>query len=160
MPPSLSSKLRDFRRTLRSKFKANLIIDTDHLKSIAKHMPKTSAELCNLGVPVEVVDAYGDKILEITAQHSRDQEAFNDCVQEIKAFTRGGDPGMECLKRVYTQIIKHFGMENETEEVFEACDIYIDTYTGKNSLKRKRGSAGSEYYFGNQSHPPSSQEHN
>lgn len=158
MPPSLSSKLRDFRRNLRSKFKANLIFDADHLKSIARHMPKNSAELSNLGVPIGVVDAYGDKILEITTQHPRDQEAFNDCVQEINAFTRGGDPGMECLKRVYTQIIKHFGMESEVEEVFEACDIYIDT--GKNSLKRKRGSAGSDYYFGNQSHPPSSQEHN
>ena len=135
MPPSLSSKLRCLRRTLRSKVKPLMLMDFDNIKVIARHMPKTTEHLSSL-IPASFVTAYGEKILEVTMQHERDQEKFEDCVQEINAFLRGGLPGMNRLDRVYMQILKHFDMENEIEEVLDACKIYV--HPEQNRLKRKR----------------------
>jgi hypothetical protein len=136
MSTSLSLKLRDLRRALRSKAaKTAPLFDEDHLKQIAHHMPKTKEELGRL-IPLWCLGAYGDRILEVTANHPRDQAAYEDCILEIGAFVRGGMPGMEVLNRVYPQILKHFEMEDEAEEVFEACKIYLNQT--QNCLKRKR----------------------
>ncbi len=135
MPPSLSTKLRDLRRTLLTRFKSDMLFDHDHLKLIARQMPQSSAELGKC-IPAGLVGAYGDKILEITTTHERNQTMFDDCVLEIGAFCRGGMPGMARLDKVYTQILKHFKMEHETEEIFEACNLYFDI--DRNRLKRKR----------------------
>jgi hypothetical protein len=89
-----------------------------------------------------MVDAYGERILEITAAHERDQADFEECVLEIKAFSRGGLPGMERLDAVYTQILKHFNMEGESEEIFDACSLYFDA--DRNRLKRKRTASAVE----------------
>ena len=133
--PSLSSKLRVLRRTLRSKFKPTMVFDLDHLKLIARHMPKTSAEL-STHIPSHMVTAYGDKILEVTIAHGRDQSRFEECVLEIRAFARGGLPGMDRLDKIYTQVLKHFEMEDETEEIFDACNLFYDI--NRNRLSRKR----------------------
>ena len=135
MPVSLSSKLRDLRRTLRPKFKALLLFDDDHLKLLAHSMPSTKEELSRL-IPACFVSAYGDQILDVTVGHGRDQSAYEECVCEIRAFVRGGTPGMAVLNRVYTQILKHYQMEDDEEEVFEACKVYL--HPVQNRLKRKR----------------------
>jgi hypothetical protein len=135
MPPSLSSKLRDLRRSLKSKVKPFMLFDFDHLKLLARHMPRTGDEMCKL-IPESFVAAYGDKILFVTINHERDQSQFEECVQEINAFLRGGLPGMAVLERVYTQILKHFEMETDMEEVMDACKIYV--HAEQNRLKRKR----------------------
>ena len=135
MALSLSSKLRAFRRTLRPRFKQALIFDSDHLKLISRHMPRTSAEL-NKYIPIEIVGAYGDKIIELVVEHGRDQDRFEDCILEINAFVRGGLPGMDRLDKVFPQILKHFEMEDDMEEIMEACNLYIAP--PQNRLKRKR----------------------
>jgi len=112
-----------------------MLLDFDHIKIIARHMPRTEEELIKL-IPESFVSAYGDKILNITLHHERDQDKFEDCIKEIGAFLRGGLPGMALLERVYTQILKGFGMEHEMEEVLDACRIYI--HAEQNRLKRKR----------------------
>jgi hypothetical protein len=133
MPQSLSSKLRTLRRSLKSKLKPTTVIDSDHIKLIARHMPMTATELCNL-IPASIVASCGDEILKVTVSHARDQDAFEDCVKEIGAFVRGGLPGMDRLNKVYTQIIKHFHMETDVEEIIDACQLYMH----QNRLRRKR----------------------
>ena len=135
MPPSLLSKLRVMRRSLKSEVKPYMLIDFDHLKLVARHMPTTNDELVKL-IPESFVSAYGEKILAVTTQHSRDKERFEDCVEEIKAFARGGLPGMARLELVYTQILKEFDMQDETEEILYACKLYI--HPEQKCLKRKR----------------------
>ncbi len=120
---------------MRSKFKPTMIFNFDEMKLISRHSPLTSADLSKL-IPPSFVDAYGDRILEITASHGRDQALFEDCIMEIDAFTRGGLPGLDRLDKVYTNIIKHFKMEDEVEEIFEACGLFFDT--DRNRLRRKR----------------------
>jgi hypothetical protein len=112
-----------------------LLFDDEHLKLIAHCMPRTTEELGRL-IPTGFVSAYGDQILEIVAGHARDQSAYEDCVCEIRAFVRGGRPGMEVLNRVYPQILKHHQMEDDAEEVMEACKLYY--HQTQNRLKRKR----------------------
>ena len=137
MPLSLSSKLRDLRRRgLKTKNnKPGTLFDSDHIKTIARHMPRTEGELRKL-IPESVMLAYGECIIEVTKAHNRDQGVFEDCVGEINAFTRGGLPGMAVLDRVYKNILKQYGMVDDMEEVFDACKIYL--HTDQNRLKRKR----------------------
>ena len=124
MAQSLSSKLRDLRRSMKSKVASYMLFDFESIKLIARQMPQTKEELNGL-IPESMVSLYGDKILEVTMAHGRDTEKFDDCVSEINAFIRGGLPGMCVLERVYPQILKHFGMQDEMEEVLDACKIYI-----------------------------------
>lgn len=136
MPKSLSSKLRCLRRDLVANRQGkDMCFDLDQLKHIARYMPKTNDDLCSL-IPENVVSACGERILEVTKGHGRDQDKFEDCVKEINAFLRGGLPGMAVLGRVYRNILKWFEMENDMEEVFDTCKIYIHSDT--NQLKRKR----------------------
>lgn len=134
MPVSLSAKLRDLRRTLRPKFSGPVLFDLEQLKLIARHMPRTDEALRAL-IPSHLVDAYGKQILSVTTDHARDPVDFEECVKEIGAFARGGLPGMDCLNRVYTQILKHFKLEDDAEDVLEACKLYMNQET---RLKRKR----------------------
>jgi hypothetical protein len=131
---SLSSKLKILRRSLKSKFKPLQLMDFEHIKLIARHMPRTEEALRKL-IPESFVAAYGNAILETTMAHERDQDKFEDCVTEIDAFLRGGLPGMAVLERVYKNIIKHFGMEDDTEDVLDACKLYV--HTGQQCLRRK-----------------------
>ena len=136
MPVSLSAKLRDLRRELRPKFNGGMLYDHDQLKLIARHMPMNDAALRAL-IPDKMVDAYGKQILGVTTEHTRDQECFEECVKEIGAFTRGGLPGMDRLRRVYTQILKHFKLEDDTDDVLEACKLYMNP-ENRLSLRRMR----------------------
>ena len=145
MPQSLSSKLRALRRTLKSKLKTVLIIDVDHIKLIARHMPRTTAELVVL-IPSSFVSAYGDKILELTLDHGRDQDAFDECVIEIGSFVRGGLPGMDRLNKVYTQILKHYSMEDESEEILDACYLYVHPHQKRLVYKRESSDEPSDTF--------------
>ncbi len=127
---SLSSKLRDFRKGLRKEGNAKVAYDDDQLRSIARHMPKDAASLGRFLSSTQM-DAYGDDMLCIMQAHSRDQAKFEDCILEIGAFARGGLPGMECLNKVYLQILKHYGVKEDMEEVFEELKLYVN-------LKRNR----------------------
>jgi hypothetical protein len=129
---SLSSKLRDFRKGLRKggKNKPGVVFDDDQLRSIARHMPKDPDSLGRFLLSAQM-DAYGDDMLRIMQAHSRDQTKFEDCILEIGAFVRGGLPGMECLNKVYLQILEHFDVQVDMEEVFEELKLYVN-------LKRNR----------------------
>ena len=134
MPVSLSAKLRALRRALRPKFSGAMVFDFDQLKLIARHMPRTDGALRRL-LPAQMVDAYGNLILDVTAEHARDPECFEECVKEIDAFVRGGLPGMDRLNRVFPQLLKHFQLEDDAEDVLEACKLFADQQA---HLKRKR----------------------
>ena len=134
MAPSLSSKLKDLRKTLKPTVKPLMLLTFEHIHLIARHMPISKDSLLKL-IPESFVGLYGDKILEVTVAHERDCGAFDDCVQEIDAFVRGGLPSMEVLNRVYPQILLHFNMGGEMDEVFEACKITLSADQKK--LKRK-----------------------
>jgi hypothetical protein len=101
----------------------------EHIKLIARHMPRTEEALRKL-IPESFVTAYGGAILETTTAHERDQDKFEDCVAEINAFLRGGLPGMAALERVYKTIVKHFGMEDDMEDVLDACKLYVHAEQG------------------------------
>lgn len=133
---SLSSKLRDFRKTLKKKNKHAQAFDDDQLRAIARHMP-TDAESIAKFLSNEQMDAFGEGVLEVTqAYNHRDPDMFEECICEMGAFVRGGLPGMECLARVYTQILKHYQVADNVEEVFEALELFVNPKTGK--LMRKR----------------------
>lgn len=130
---SLSSKLREFRKGLRKggKSKAGVVYDDDQLRSIARHMPRDVDSLRQYLSP-DQMNAYGDDVLNIMQTHSsRDQEKFEECILEIGAFVRGGLPGMECLNKVYLQILQHYDLKDDMEEVFEELKLYVN-------LKRNR----------------------
>jgi len=149
MSHSLTSKLIVLRRSLKRDVKPFMLLDFDHITSIATRMPKTTETLEAL-IPESFVAAYGDKIIEVVTTHERDEDRFDDCVKEIDAFVRGDQPGMMRLNQVYTQIIKHFEMETDMEDVFGACKIYH--HTGRNCLIRKRNvNADDEVEFQNSS---------
>ena len=136
MPVSLSAKLRDLRRALRPKFNGVMLFDVDQLKLIARHMPRTDEALRAL-IPDRLVDAYGKQILGVTTDHTRDPVCFEECIKEIGAFTRGGLPGMDRLNRTYTQILKHFKLEDDMDDVLEACKLYMNP-ENRLSLRRMR----------------------
>jgi hypothetical protein len=126
---SLSSKLKILRRGLKSKFRPLQLMGFEHIQLIARHMPRTEEALRKL-IPESFVTAYGEAILETTIAHERDQDKFEDCIAEIDAFLRGGLPGMVALGRVYKNIIKHFGVEDDTEDVLDACRLYVHAEQG------------------------------
>ena len=133
---SLSSKLRDFRKTLKKKNKDAQAFDDDQLRAVARHMPM-DAESLGKFLSKEQMDAFGEGVLDVTQAYTRrDQDMFEECILEMGAFVRGGLPGMECLNRVYTQILKHYRVADNVEEVFEALELYVNHKTDK--IMRKR----------------------
>ena len=129
---SLSSKLETMCRALEAE--GVVALDSEQVERIARHMPRSESDLSKL-IPDGCVSAYGARILDITIHHERDQERFEDCIQELKAFLRGGMAGVARLRKVYTQILKGFAMENEKDEVLAACDLYVHAEDKK--LRRK-----------------------
>jgi hypothetical protein len=146
MSQSLSSKLRDLRRSLNKKNrpKAGSLFDLDALKLIARYMPRTEDDLRKL-IPDNVMSVCGEQILEVTKVHGRDQDMFEDCVKEIDAFLRGGLPGITVLDRVYKNILKQYEMVIDMEEVFDACKIYL--HSEQNRLRRKRDTDDDDIEF-------------
>ena len=77
-PPSLSSKLRGFRKALKLKknFKKNsncsvVSFDDDQLRSMARFMPVAVDSLSPKHLSSEQIDAFGDGILELMRSHTR-----------------------------------------------------------------------------------------
>ena len=133
---SLSSKLRELRKTLKKK-KVNPTFEDEQLISVARHMPRDEDALSRF-LSLEQVAAYGDDVLSVTQAHtSRDQAKFEDCILEMGAFVRGGIPGMACLDPVYQRILQHFGVAIDMEEVLEALKLYVHTGQNKTTIKRK-----------------------
>ena len=126
---------------MKPKVKPHELLDFDSIKLITRHLPRTEEALRML-IPISFVTAYGERILEVTINHERDQDRFEDCVKEMDAFVRGGVPGMAVLDRVYKSILKQFGMEDEMEEVLDACKIYV--HAERNCLKRRRAAEDDE----------------
>jgi hypothetical protein len=133
---SLSSKLRELRKILK-KNKSNPVFDNEQLIAVARHMPRDDASLARY-LSQQQVEAYGDDVLQVTQAHTRrDQAKFEDCILEMGAFVRGGIPGMARLDSVYPNIIRHFGVMSELEEVLEALKLYVHTGEDKTTIKRK-----------------------
>jgi hypothetical protein len=124
MAPSLASKLKDLRKKLKPTVKPCMLLTFENIRLIARYMPETKDELLKL-IPESFVGLYGDRILDVTVAHERDRDKYDDCVKEIGAFVRGGLPGMEVLNRVYPQILKHFDMEDERDDMFDACKVSL-----------------------------------
>jgi hypothetical protein len=90
---SLSSKLRDFRRTLKKANKNAQTFDDEQLRSIARHMPRDTESLGKYLSQAQI-DAFGGDLLGVTREYTkRDQAKFEECIQEMGAFVRGGLPG-------------------------------------------------------------------
>ena len=112
------------------------MFDDDQLRSIARYMPREMDDLSK-HLSQEQIKLFGDDMLRITLAHtSRDQAKFEECILEIGAFERGGLPGMERLDRVYNMILRHYCVEVDMEEVFEALKLYV--HPTQNKIKRKR----------------------
>lgn len=130
----LSRKLYRFRYTLANK--QQLIFSKEQMDLVTRPMPMDTEDLrTKCGMIETQIKAYGDQLLGITKAHGRNQEKFEECVAEIRAFVRGDMIGMNLLNRVYKNIIKHYDMEPEMHDVLKAAGAYMDTETGK--LKRR-----------------------
>jgi hypothetical protein len=141
---SLSSKLRDFRKTLKKKKNA-VSFDDDQMRAISRHMPRDESSLKPF-LSKEQMFSIGPNILEITQAHtSRDQDKFDECILEMSAFKRGGMPGMECLNKVYPQILRHFHIGDDVDEVLDALDLFVN-YKNNNKLtiKYKKNEEGGD----------------
>jgi hypothetical protein len=103
-------------------------LDGNEMVKMAVSLPKDMESLCAFMTEAQI-KTFGDRVLALTTEHERDQEKFDDCVSEMRAFVRGGEYAMELLGRVYNNIIKHFGMEEEVEEIMAASGVY--EYEGK-----------------------------
>ena len=90
---SLSSKLRDFRKTLKKANKNAQTFEDEQLHAIARHMPR-DAESLGKCLSQEQISAFGEGVLGITQAYTkRDQAKFEECILEMGAFVRGGLPG-------------------------------------------------------------------
>jgi ribonuclease D len=131
---SLSSKLRELRKTLK-KSKTNPTLKDEDICAVARNMPRDLECLVKY-LSSEQVDAFGGEVLSITQAHtSRDQAKFEECILEMGAFVRGGLPGMHLLNSVYQRIMKHYGVWIDMEEVFEALKLSMNI--AQNKIKRK-----------------------
>ena len=134
---SLSSKLNNQQKSAKKallKTKPMLLCTKEEITQIIKHFPKDTESLAKLIGP-DKTESYGDEILQIVINHPRDQDAFLNCLYEMEAFTRGGDSCMYLLDRLYRQIMGHFKMMPEINEIFNILQLYTHNTTGK--LKRK-----------------------
>ncbi len=130
---SLSSKLHGFRKELKRKKEA-IVLQDEEIQAIARHMPRDADSLGKF-LSSDQIEAFGDRVLEITQAHKRDQTKFEDCILEMGAFVRGGMPGMRCLNRVYTRILHHFRVGDDVDEVFSVLKLYVNHH--RNTLERK-----------------------
>ena len=135
MTESLYTKLRK-QHSLRCKGGSKLILEEPEIISIARHMPRTAAELQKVLQCPEKREIHSAWVLETTQAHWRDQDKFNDCVSEIMAFVNGGTFAMTILKNVFRRIIAFYGMDGDTTSVLDACGLFWQPWEG--TLKRKR----------------------
>lgn len=134
---SLSAKLRTFRRTVARKQHA--VFSEDQCKRISRHMPKTFEALkSKCGFTDSQIKAYGNALLTIIASHERDQEKFEDCFKEIRAFATGGLYAIQRLNVVHKNILAHHGMQDEKYDVFDAAGVWEDPETGKLKPRGKK----------------------
>lgn len=134
---SLSHKLHILRLSLKPRVKPGMLLDYDHIRTLVLRAPASAEELRAL-IPPSFVEAYGDEILQVIADHGRDNERFGECIAEISAFARGDMEGMIALSRVFVNILKHYGMEADTEDdVLSACNLHRDT-NNAGRLRRRR----------------------
>ncbi len=54
------------------------------------------------------------------------EEQFEGCAQEMKAFVRGGLPGMQVLNKVYRQILKHYDATDDEPRALFFAGLYFD----------------------------------
>jgi hypothetical protein len=141
---SLAFKLQKQQRRLKSttlKTRPTLLISKEELRRVVKNFPTTS-DMLSTFIGENKAAVYGEEILKIIEHHPRDQAAFLDCVLEMEAFVRGGDTGVYILDGVYRQILGHFKMMGEINEIFDILDLCTHQLTGK--LKRKYHRASDE----------------
>jgi hypothetical protein len=75
---SLSSKLRDFRKTLKKANKNAQTFEDKQLRAIARHMPRDAESLGGC-LSQEQVNAFGEGVLDITRAYTkRDQAMFEE----------------------------------------------------------------------------------
>jgi hypothetical protein len=116
------------------KTRPTLLLSKSEINQIVKHFPKELSTLTSL-IGAEKATVYGNDVLKVICAHPRDQEAFLDCVLEMDAFVRGGDPGIYTLGLVYRQIMGHFKVFAEINEIFDILDLSTHQLSGK--LQRK-----------------------
>lgn len=134
---SLFFKLRKQQRRLKTttlKTRPTLLMSKEEMMRVVKNFPADSNALKTY-IGADKAAAYGEEIVQIIKDHPRDQAAFLDCVLELEAFVRGGDSGIYILDGVYRQILSHFKMMDEINEIFEILDLCTHQFTGK--VKRK-----------------------
>lgn len=139
MTESLFTKLRR-QHSHRCKGGSKLLLEDPEIISLARHMPRTPADLEKVIECAEKREIHSAWVLEITQAHWRDQEKFNDCVSEMMAFVNGGMAAMNILKNVFRRIIAHYGMDGDTTSVLDACGLFWQPFEG--TLKRKRTDDG------------------
>ena len=132
---SLYSKLKD---EAQKNADPKHALTMDDVQALARTMPRTVETLAKVINPKQV-DAHKDWILGITTVHHRDQEQFDECAAELRAFAQGGGYAWHMLQGVFRNVIKHYGMADEMTTVLDACGAYFDPF--QNKLKRKRSDA-------------------
>lgn len=140
---ALSKKLYHFRNSLARK--QQLVFGTDQLDLICRHKPMdldTLKTKCKLSE--SQLKAYGKQLLAITTVHGRNQEQFEECIAEMRAFVNGGKPGLMLLNRVYKQIIAHYKAEAEMHDALKAAGVYTDMETG--ILKKRARKEEEDFY--------------
>jgi hypothetical protein len=103
------------------------LAEADFVK-LAIHMPTTDSAVKSVLADSDKHKAHCKWILRITTAHERDQDKFNDCVGEMRAFVRGGRAAMEILCKVFRNIVMHYGMQNEMDLVLDACGLYVSSW--------------------------------
>ena len=115
MPPSLTLKLQRGCDSL----------STEQIKRITRTLPTQMDGLVDILTESQRA-SIGEDVLRITCAHERDQERFEECVLELRAFSTGGLYAMQLLNNVYPNILAHYGMQGEKWEVLTAAGIGID----------------------------------
>jgi hypothetical protein len=132
------SKLRRLNHQIRP---THMRMDNDTMMNLSVRMPGDSVSLSE-HITGAQMKAFGDQVLSLIQAHPRDSEKFKDCVAEMRAFATGGEYAMDVLGKVYGNILRHFDMEKEKEEIMAAVGVYEKE--GKLLLRGKRDFVSSQ----------------
>ena len=105
-------------------------LSTDQIKLIARRLPRDMDALETI-LSKEEISIMGESVLSITQKHERNQERFDECVRELRAFSSSGLYAMHLLNKVHPLILDYYGMQGEKWEVLSAAGVSIDFQTGK-----------------------------
>lgn len=130
----LDVKLRSEAAAKANKVASHHLSEADFTK-LAILMPRTDDGVRGVLADAGKHKAHGKWILRVTAAHERDQDKFNDCVGEMRAFVRGGRAAMEILYKVFHNIALHHGVHKEMDLVLDACNLYVHSQ----GLRLKKG---------------------